>query len=89
MTREIKRKINRKRRIYRKYKRNNSLKDKKKFEEIRREIKNDMKAEHNTYIGSLFEQKEPESASTKLSVSKKFWSYTKGRERITSQYQCS
>ena len=55
ITREIKRKINRKRRMYRRYKRNNSLKDKKRFEETRREIKNDLKAELNTYIGSLFE----------------------------------
>ena len=81
MTREIKRKINRKRSIYRKYKRNNSSSDKKRFEDLRREIKNDLKAEHNTYIGSLFERKEQENTTNKFSVSKKFWSYIKSRRK--------
>ena len=81
MTREFKSKINRKRRLYRKWKRSNAKQDRMQFEALRREIKRDLKTEHNNYIASLFEQKHQENNVNQFSVSKKFWSYIKGRRK--------
>ena len=81
MTKSIKRKINRKRRLYKKSKRSNSPRVQKQFRKLRKEIQNELKHEHNKYIQSLFEDKESDSKEHQHSISKRFWSYIKGRRK--------
>ena len=81
MTKTIKRKINRKRRAYKRMKRTKSVQDKMKFEQLRKEIKNDLKNEHNKYIENMFEHEQSEHLKEQRTISKKIWSYIKGRRR--------
>ena len=81
LTKEIKRKINQKRRAYRKMKRTNLVNDKQRFEKLRKEIKCDLRNEHNKYIENLFECKKTDDSKEQYSISKKFWSYIKGRRK--------
>ena len=81
MTKSIKRKINRKRRLYKKSKRSNSPRLQKQFRELRKEIKNELKIEHNRYIQSLFADNESEKKDNQYSITKRLWSYIKGRRK--------
>ena len=60
LTKHIKRKINRKRRLYKKSNRSNSPRVQKQLRELQKEIQNELKIEQHRYIQSLFADNESE-----------------------------
>ena len=68
-------------------KRSNSRQDRRKFEHLRKEIKSDLKKEHDRYISSLFEPEEPDKPNKPFTISKKSGPTSKAKEKTMSQYQ--
>ena len=62
-------------------KRSKSHQDKRQFEHLSKEIKCDLKKEHDKYISSLFEPEEADKPNKPFGISKKFWSYIKGKRK--------
>jgi hypothetical protein len=83
MTREVKRLIRKKRRIYNMCKKYDTISNWTKFKKIRKTVQKCMQRAKNDYLMSLLEQNESNRANDEMnpSIGKKFWTHVKSVKR--------
>ena len=81
MTKWIKNMLRCKQRLFNQARKTNKEEDKSAFRHLRKIIKKDLNKSHMEYVTSLLDFGQIENNKPKCSITKRFWSYIKGRKR--------